>query len=185
MERDSRPFSSTGGEQNDVDNTPVGVAGVVVVLRLDRFGVAQYVWLHGECLPSIRWPGRECRHRIHFYHQPDWLGGTTLMHILSLFAALALVATGCVQHHWTSAEERRALGSSVESSTSFQKARADGGSRVFWMVEGTEPGYTDIYVGSDMGTHTCRSVTLRVLADGRVERQTYDSAGEILWIPDR
>jgi|ERR1043166_1497688 hypothetical protein len=93
---------------------------------------------------------------------------STDMHKPWLIAALAFVATGCVQHRWASAEERRTLGRAVESSPSFRKARADGGHRVFWMVEGTNGGYTEIYVGSDMGTHTCRSVTLRVAADGRV-----------------
>ena len=77
------------------------------------------------------------------------------------------------------------LGAAVESSPSFRQARAEGGRRVFWMVEGAHASYTEIYVGNDMGTHTCRSLTLRVAADGRVERHTYDSVGEDLWIPDK
>jgi len=53
------------------------------------------------------------------------------------------------------------------------------------MVEGTNDGYTQIYVGGDMGPHTSRIVTLRVRPDFRVERHSYDSAGEDLWIPDK
>ena len=107
------------------------------------------------------------------------------MRKLWLIAILVVVSAGCIQNRFTSAEERRTLGAAVESSPSFQQARANGGRRVFWMVEGTDGGYTDIYVGGDMGSHTSRIVTLRVAADGRVERHTYDSAGEDLWIPDR
>ena len=62
-------------------------------LRLDRFGGAQYVCLHGVCFPFIRWLGREShnwwlgtvhavqptftpesRHRFHFHRQPYCLG---------------------------------------------------------------------------------------------------------------
>ena len=62
-------------------------------LQLDRFGIAQYVCLHGVCFPFIRCLGREShnlwlgtvhavqptftpesRHRFHFHRQPYCLG---------------------------------------------------------------------------------------------------------------
>ncbi len=106
------------------------------------------------------------------------------MKATALLGLLLPVVPGCAEP-WASKGQRRAFGAVVENSPSYRRARADGGHRVFWMVEGTNDGYTQIYVGGDMGTHTSRIVTLRVTPDFRVERHSYDSAGEDLWIPDK
>lgn len=67
-------------------------------MRLDRFGVAQYVCRHGVCFPNVcclgreshnLWLGTVCaaqptfnsesRHLIHFHRQPYCLGGSERM----------------------------------------------------------------------------------------------------------
>lgn len=105
------------------------------------------------------------------------------MRTSALLVCCAALLVGCAER-WVTREQRRTLGATVENSHSYLAAKAQGGSRVFWMVEETNSGLTQIYVGGDMGTHTSRIVTLRVTQDGRVEKHTYDAAGEDSWVPD-
>ena len=73
----------------------------------------------------------------------------------------------------------------VQRSFSFQRALSIEGSRVIWFVDGEDGGYPLIYVGFDMGTHSCRAATLRVREGGQAERQEMTEDGDLLWVPDR
>ena len=100
--------------------------------------------------------------------------------LLPIFFALM---AGCATYQWTSERDHEALASLVEHSPSFQRAREVNASRVIWFVEQTNiPPH--IYVGFDMGTHTCRSATLRI-REQVVEREEMREDGELVWVPDR
>jgi hypothetical protein len=73
----------------------------------------------------------------------------------------------------------------VQSSFSFQRARSIDRSRAVWFVEGEDRGSPVVYVGFDMGTHTCRHATLRAREHGTVEREEMLDDGELIWVPDR
>jgi len=93
------------------------------------------------------------------------------------------VLTGCASHDWAGASDRRAYATLVERSRSFHRARAIDASRVIWFVEQPDAP-PHIYIGFDMGTHTCRSATLRI-RDHIVERQEMRDDGELIWIADQ
>ena len=76
------------------------------------------------------------------------------------------------------------VASAVQTSLSFQRARSIDRSRAIWFVDGEDGGYPVIYVGFDMGTHTCRSSTLRVREHGAVERQEMRDGGDLIWVAD-
>jgi len=95
--------------------------------------------------------------------------------------ALICICVGCsTTRPVVSAEVDRA----VETSSSFRRAQTIDRSRVIWLSEGTDEHYTLVYVGFDMGTHTCRSATLRVSEHGIVERQEMTKDGDLIWIAD-
>ena len=100
-----------------------------------------------------------------------------------LLPLLIALLTGCASHDWADASDRKAYATLVESSPSFQRARAIDTSRVIWFVEQRDAP-PHIYVGFDMGTHTCRSATLRIRERG-VERQEMRDDGELVWIQDK
>lgn len=99
------------------------------------------------------------------------------------FASIILlcICVGCsTPRPVVSAEVDRA----VEASASFRYAQAIDRQRVIWFSEGTDGHCTLIYVGFDIGTHTCRSATLRVSEHGVVERQEMRDDEELIWIAD-
>lgn len=94
-----------------------------------------------------------------------------------------VVLTGCANEPWATASERREYGALVENSPTYRRARAASATRVIWYVE--QPGEAPrIYVGFDMGTHSCREATLR-LRHGNVERRVERYDGNDHWILDR
>ncbi|HWW03565.1 MAG TPA: hypothetical protein VNZ64_27930 [Candidatus Acidoferrum sp.] len=99
-----------------------------------------------------------------------------------LLPLLIALLSGCASHHWADPSDRKAYATLVESSPSFRRARAIDTSRVIWFVEQRDAP-PQIYVGFDMGTHTCRSATLRIGEDV-VERQEMREDGELVWIRD-
>jgi hypothetical protein len=96
---------------------------------------------------------------------------------------LTALLTGCAGHDWANPSDRKACSTLVESSTSYQRARAIDATRVIWFVEERGPS-PHIYLGFDMGTHTCRSATLRI-CEGAVQRQELQEDGELVWVADR
>ena len=105
------------------------------------------------------------------------------LHMRYLLLLLFCLLAGCASHDWSDASERRAYGAIVERSPSFERARAIDSSRVIWFVEQPDDP-PQIYVGFDMGTHTCRSATLRI-REHVVEKQEMREDGELIWIVDR
>jgi len=99
-----------------------------------------------------------------------------------LLPVLIALLTGCASHQWADASDRKAYATLVESAPSFQRARVVDASRVIWFVEQRDAP-PHIYVGFDMGTHTCRSATLRI-REGIVERQEMREDGELVWARD-
>lgn len=102
-----------------------------------------------------------------------------------LLPVIVCVTAGCAARGWNTRAERRAYGDLIGKSPSYLRARQEGGRRVYWRVQSQSDGFTEIYVGCDMGTHSCRVETLRVDGTGTVERLTYDEAGDETWVADR
>ena len=70
-------------------------------------------------------------------------------------------------------------------SASFVLERAKGIPRLVLWDDGSDAEYFYIALGEDCDALFCRYETLRVARDGgMVERETYDHAGEYLWVPD-
>ncbi|MGV3771678.1 MAG: hypothetical protein ACO1QB_02170 [Verrucomicrobiales bacterium] len=55
--------------------------------------------------------------------------------------------------------------------------------RAVWFKDGAGPGFEDIFVGFDMGTHFTRATTLRIWRDGKMAEYGYDESGEEILLP--
>ena len=108
------------------------------------------------------------------------LGSLAIMRRLVSIIAMSLCVGCTTSRPIVSADVDRA----VETSASFRYAQSIDRSRVIWFSEGTDNNDPIIYIGFDMGTHTCRSATLRIREHGVVERQEMRDDGELVWIAD-
>lgn len=100
-----------------------------------------------------------------------------------LLLLIAVLLIGCASNRWVTRSDRRQYASFVEGSPSYQRARAFDPHRVIWFVEDRTE-LPQVYIGFDMGTHTCRSATLRI-RQNVVEREEMREDGELVWVEDK